>query len=191
MKRVLTSVLAGVMLFICTPAFSQYYYQPFAEYGELRRDGADLLMNGQELGDFAIRSVMGEQLWQETFSGARAQYKAGKVIMNIGIPVTASGVGCLMASAAFWAMSRQVKQEWSNAVRGAFTLYSLYFFTYGWVLSGTGLILLSVGVPLRVVGSCRMNWVVDEANKNNGFAMQQPKVNFGLQQYGVGVALRF
>lgn len=163
------------------PAVASPYVAPgFGNQGKLVRDDDELFINGHELGDEEIKAVIGEQLWNDTFASARGQFKVGKVLTNIGIPFTAAGGGLMVAGFIVAAAGGSSAYEAGAILVGV-----------GAPFMSVGLTLMSIGIPLKCIGNGRMEWVVGEANKNNGFAMQQPKVNFGLQQYGVGVALRF
>lgn len=164
------------------PAVASPYVAPgYGLQGKLTRDDSEVYLNGRALGDEEIKAIIGQQLWDDTFASARGQYKAGKVLTNIGIPFTAAGGGLMLAG---FILAATGSTKSSTYEAGAILV------GVGAPFFGTGMTLLTIGIPLKCIGNGRLNWVVDEANKNNGYAMQ-PKLNFGFQQNGVGVALRF
>lgn len=164
------------------PVASPYVAPGFGNQGKLIRDDDQLFINGHELGDEEIKAVIGEQLWQETFASARGQFKAGKVLTNIGIPFAAAGGGLMIAGLILAATTTSTRSSTYEAAAILVGVGAPFF--------GTGLTLMSIGIPLRCIGNGRMEWVVDETNRNSGYAMQ-PKVNFGFQQHGVGVSINF
>lgn len=51
--------------------------------------------------------------------------------------------------------------------------------------------LVAAGVPMLVVGLNKINAAMADYNSKHGFASCQPELNFGLQNNGIGLALRF
>jgi len=147
--------------------------------GKLLRDGDELLLNGRELSDQEIQALIGQQIWEETYASARAQYKAGKALMGVGIPFFSVGLGFFAAGLI---VSAAADEPQVGAILAGYI---------GAPFMGAGGTLMSFGIPLRIIGSKRLNWAVDEANKNRGYAMKEPTLNFGVQRYGMGIALRF
>ena len=49
-----------------------------------------------------------------------------------------------------------------------------------------GGVALSTGIPLKVIGQSRLNWVENDYNSHRGYTL-----NVGATPHGVGLALRF
>ena len=54
------------------------------------------------------------------------------------------------------------------------------------VAVGLGGVALSTGIPLKVIGQSRLNWVENNYNKGRSYTL-----NVGATPHGVGLALRF
>jgi hypothetical protein len=54
-------------------------------------------------------------------------------------------------------------------------------------LAATGAVLLDVGIPFRVIGQSRLNWVENDYNERN----RDITLHFGAAPSGIGLTLTF
>jgi len=187
MKNVLTALLALALLLVGARAQAQIntdfptnrgsmygnsYASPLG--GRLVLNGNDVYMNGRMLQDYELQQIMGPEIWNNTFLGARSQYSAGKVLVNIGVPLMSAGAGfCIYAYI---------------AAANGYTTSALSYLVAGYTLFGSGFTVFSIGIPLQCVGSGRMRWAVGMAGRGYSF---DPQLNVGLTPGGVGLCMKF
>ena len=139
-------------------------------YGQrLTRRGANLYLGTYQLDDNQIREIIGQDLWEETFVGARGQYSFGSAMELVGDAFLGFGIGGMISGLV------------ANSSLG---------WTFAYIGFSGALTFFTIGIPFASIGNGRMNWVVEEANKRNGYAFQ-PKMNMGFAPHGLGLTVTF
>ena len=146
-------------------------YSGFNPNQKLTRRGANLFLGNYELNDDEIRQVIGQDLWEETFSGARGQYGFAQAMELVGDVFLGVGLG-----GNIWLLT----SGWGSSVG-----WTLFFIGYSGALT-----FYSIGLPFAAIANGRMNWVVQEANHRRGLAFE-PTFNLGLAPHGVGLTVTF
>lgn len=120
---------------------------------EMRR-GALVTPNGEAFSKAQIKELLADDAVFQTYCGATKQYRAGNQLLNAGIFVSA-----LSASAAFiYGLI-----SGANGNTPAQTMAGMPPAIL--VAEGIGTCLISVGIPLKCVGSCRLDWVAEQYNE--------------------------
>lgn len=140
----------------------------FAAQGQLRWDHGKILRGDKVLSEQEILDAIGNEVYEETYVGALRQRNSGLGLVISGGVVSAAGLGAYVGSLV----------SLGKGNRAALPLTALGI---GTLAAGTTL--LSVGIPLLVIGNKRLHWVVDNAN-------QQPMIITPAPS-GVGLCLNF
>lgn len=182
MKKVL--IISGLLAaFLCLAQNANAQYA-----GPIHRQGANLAdMRGNVLTDHEVLSLIGEQVYDETYVGACKQRKAGKTLIWSGIGGMVGGA--VLYGAGFSKIADQINQNsTSEEIEKALEDNPG---PAGMVLGGTllmavGAIALDAGIPFAIIGKKRLDWVADDYNARKGLTYQ-----IGATPSGVGLALRF
>lgn len=188
-KSIIATCFAACMaLFFAISASAQYLPQQL----EWNR-GKMVDQNGVTLSESEIISAIGDEIYHETYVGAIKQYKAGGALILSGSIVAGVGlVGTIGASALLAAKYPNDLQNFTST--GKMPNNNRYFklgvlgMTACCVLTGLGVTALSAGIPLRVIGNRRLNWVASNYNEQNA---PQAWVRFGAGEYGTGLVVNF
>lgn len=131
--------------------------------------------NGAAISSSQIQQIIGSDIYNQTYVGAMKQFNAGKKLITWGLIGTGIGLAATVAAAALIPTSDV--NTWYAGVYGAAAIASL---------GGTA---LAVGIPLKVIGSKRLNWIAEDYNA------KQSTVSFNITGcrggYGLGLALNF
>ena len=156
----------------------------------IHRDGTDFVDDrGVALTDQALIDLVGEDIYFDTVVGARKQYTVGRNLIRSGAITAGAGFAGIMTGVIFLAQSEagydRVAQTYYN-VDGLGALGATLIVTG--VLAGfTGCVLLDAGLPLKIIGQSRLNWVENDYNdRNGGYAL-----HIGAAPHGVGLTLNF
>ena len=171
-----------------------------AQYSRIYRDGARFVDNrGMTLTDDDLINLIGEDVYFDTVIGARKQYNAGRRLITGGL--IGIGTGYLAASLGTYmlvASSENTVRYYSandnypyrydydepdplQAVTGALLAVS------GYVALFSGYCALNAGIPLKIIGKSRLNWVENDYNdRARGYSLQ-----FGPAPSGLGLTLTF
>ncbi len=147
--------------------------------------------DGNVIRDSQAESVFGTALYEETYCGARRQYKTGRTILIIG---SAIAVNSAIYTGIFWSQAfRDDHSDEMNESSGMmFALGSMFFCG---MVGGLGI--ASYGIPFMVIGSKRLAWLESEYNSRQGtlaynpLQRPQPFLTLGPSSYGVGLRLNF
>lgn len=182
MKKVL--ILGGlVAAFLCLAQNANAQYA-----GPIHREGANLAdQRGNILTDHEVLTLIGQDIYDQTYVGAQKQRKAGKALIW-------SGVGGMVGGAVLYGvgLSQIAGEVNQNSSKDEIqTALEKHPGSAGMVLGGTllmaaGAIALDAGIPLAIIGKKRLNWIADDYNARKGVAYQ-----VGATPNGVGIALRF
>ena len=180
MKRV--ALLTGLLiacLCLAQNAKAQFIHQ-------IQRNHADFLtQDGRKLSDVELIDLVGENVFSETVVGARKQFNSGKWLIIGGSIGLAAGELAGLSGIAILSLEPTSESDLNydyyrqKAIGRALFYGSCSVF----VLGGLA---LSAGIPLRIIGRNRLNWVEENYNGH-----QNLSCSFGLTDNGFGLALNF
>ena len=183
MKRIL--MIGGlVAAFLCLAQHAS------AQYAQIHRDGSDFVDNqGVVLSDQELIDLVGEDVFFETVVGARKQFESGSKLTRSGIITAGAGVTGMLVGSVLLATS---EMGWDN-VRQSVIDYTGQG-TAGIVLIGAGCaaaaiggVLLDVGLPFKIIGQSRLNWVENDYNdRARGYTL-----HVGAAPHGLGLTVNF
>ena len=197
MKRILLACgLAAALLGLSQNASAQY--------NQIRRDGTNFVdQTGRALSDQALIDLVGEDVYFDTVVGARKQYNAGrKLILGGAIGL---GAGCLSAlggAALLIANGTRPVVYYESGYRSNYPDRDYYYDDYGdglGALAGgallvggycamiAGSLVLEAGIPLKIIGKSRLNWVENDFNDRS----REASLRFGAAPSGLGLTLTF
>ena len=148
------------------------------------RKGADLVsQNGVTLSDQDIMSIVGNDVFDQTVIGARKQYKAGKGLITGGI----IGIGAGLAGSVLSGVkaANDGYKDFETAVENDGAVLAMYLGSVAALSLGSAA--LTAGIPLKIIGKKRLDWVAEEANRVSG----NVSLNVGATPHGFGIALNF
>ena len=190
MKRI---VLLSCLLFACLffPRNAQAQYAP-----QIHRDRDGFVgQDGRRLSDAELIDLVGEDIYFDTVVGARKQYNAGRKLLTGGL--LGVGLGYLAASGGTYMLvdvsERRVRREMEDGRRhynnwpesfyaGAGTLLAIT----GYTALISGFMALDAGIPLKIIGQSRLNWVENDFNDR-----QRLTGRIGPAEHGFGLTLNF
>ena len=191
MKKIIVLAIAAVA-FIASSVVANAQYRP-SSLSQHRAGLED--ENGHELTDQEVFQLIGEDVYNQTYVGASKQYKTGKILTIVGAATGGVGlVGTIAgAVATTYAIEhnhvtfeekngQKVVKDMDN--KAALAVVGL---VGGVTLLSAGVVCLSAGIPLNVIGKKRLDWIATEYNHNNYSA----NIRFGAGRYGTGVVLSF
>ena len=177
-----------------------------AQYNQIHRDGTDFVdQTGRPLSDQALIDLVGEDVYFDTVVGARKQYNVGRKLirggaigLGAGFLAAVGGAALLMASTGepviyydydYGFQTNYPNRDYYYDDRGD----RLGVLTGGLLLIGgyaamiTGSLVLEAGIPLKIVGKSRLNWVENDFNDRS----REASLRFGAAPHGVGLTLHF
>ena len=177
-------ILCGfVAAFLCLAQNANAQYA-----GPLHRDGAYLAdQRGNILSNHEVLTLVGQDVYDQTYIGAQKQRKAGKALIWSGVGGMVGGgvlYGLGFSKIADKVNQNSSKDDIQKAFEGA--PGSAGMVLGGTLLMAAGAIALDAGIPLAIIGKKRLNWVADDYNARKNLAYQ-----VGATPYGVGLAVRF
>ena len=94
MKKLFSVILIATAITLCTNAYAQRPdYSDETEQMLMRYKSGRLILGGCKLSDLEIKNLIGEQVYYETYLGARYQRKVGTWLVSAGTFITAIGIG--------------------------------------------------------------------------------------------------
>ena len=153
------SIFCGLLvafLFLAENANAQYA-------GPVQRHKANLVdTQGNILSDAEVLDLVGEDIFHETYVGAKKQYTAGRKMIiggaiGAGASMAISIIGFNLAyDSAYLKESGQIAfRNEGEAIVGFVCYYG------GLAAAGLALSVLEAGIPLQIIGKKRLNWVCD------------------------------
>lgn len=189
------SILAGIFAFSATNVSAQIiptaYSNPSAAAemssrqgsepnivpGQIRYRGGNLVdSQGNVIKPEDIRFYIGNQIYEDTYVGARKQLRSGKTLVWIGAPVAVAGIVMMIAGLN--------SMEYDD---GEYYDYGLY--SAGLLAGLAGSTCIDVGIPLLVIGKKRLEWIADDYNGRLHGSRRQPYISTSSK--GFGIALNF
>ena len=192
MKRfaLLCGLVAALM---CLTQNAKAQYIP-----QIHRDGAGFVDDrGMHLSNREVRDLVGDDIYFETVVGAQKQYRAGRKLIVGGI--IGLGAGYLSTAIGTYTLaenSERVVRHYNNdnypdryeydsdsfeAVVGGLMAFG------GIMAMAAGYTALSAGIPLKIIGQSRLNWVENDFNDRN----RDYSLEFGAAPHGIGLTLNF
>lgn len=183
--RNLTIFCGIIAAFICFAQSANAQYLP----ERIHRNGDSFVDNHNRiLSDSELIDAIGDEIFYETVVGARKQYNAGRKLVVSGAVGSGAGLlgiigGAVCLGAAGATMSSNGHYYYDDedlAIAG-----SLFMITGGIAMS-LGAAALSAGIPLKVIGQSRLNWVENDYNDRQAYTL-----HVGAAPHGVGLTLNF
>lgn len=193
--KFILSIFAGIFAFSATNVSAQIiptaYSNPSAAAemssrqgsepnivpGQIRYRGGDLVdSEGNVIKPEDIRFYIGNQIYEDTYVGARKQLRSGKTLVWIGAPVAVAGIVMMIAGLN--------SMEYDD---GEYYDYGLY--SAGLLAGFAGSTCIDVGIPLLVIGKKRLEWIADDYNGRLHGSRRQPYISTSSK--GFGIALNF
>ena len=144
--------------------------------GQIRYRGGDLVdSEGNVIKPEDIRFYIGNQIYEDTYVGARKQLRSGKTLVWIGVPVAVAGIVMMIALNS---------KEYDD---GEYYDYGPY--SAGLLVGLAGSTCIDVGIPLLVIGKKRLEWIADDYNGRLHGSRRQPYISTSSK--GFGIALNF
>ena len=180
MKRF--ALLIGlVAALLCIAQGASAQYRPT----KIHRSGTHFKTDdGRRIDDSELKDLVGEDIYEETVRGARVQMKIGTGLIWLGVACVGAGLAGAVYTG-YVAVNEYNYDSFWEAVKSGKEVYSLYSKVAGVLTFGTSAI--GAGIPIRIIGKSRLNWVEDHYNET----ALDISCNLGLTPSGVGLVLTF
>jgi len=143
--------------------------------------------NGKVLSEEQVIAAIGQNIYEETYVGARKQIKTGKTLVKVGIPVAVAGIvitgigsskldGTSISDALADTATDEQKQAALISIGGS-------------LISSIGGVCIDAGIPLWVIGKKRLKWIAEDYNAKN--VSYVPSVKVGTAAHGYGLTVTF
>lgn len=133
-------------------------------------DGAGTYYNESE-----IMHIIGPQIYNETYMGAIQQYNAGRDLIRYG------GFGAAIGFLSYVGFYTSAVSHQDPSL--------LYGAAAGFITMSLGFVALDAGIPLKIIGKKRLEWIAEDYNdKNKTVAIKLTGCSAGP---GVGIAVVF
>lgn len=151
--------------------------------GPIHRDGAYLAdQRGNILSNQEVLTLVGQDIYNQTYVGAQKQYKAGNGLIWGG--VAGVGLGLVGAVLTGVQVGKKNYSDVETALKNDSSIAGMYLASTA--VMSAGATALSAGIVLKTIGKKRLNWVEGQANATKGYSL-----NLGATPNGVGIAVRF
>ena len=177
MKRItLFCCLLATFLCLAERADAQYATSVHQRHGRLV-DG-----DGVVLSDSDVLNLIGDEIYNETYLGAKKQCKVGRTLIWSGAAGMVAGMGMMM-----WGQELFTDSPYMQGI-GTETegKVGLALCVGGLLVNSLGSAALNVGIPLSIIGNKRLDWVVDNYNGEANLT-----VKVGAAPNGFGLTVRF
>lgn len=156
-----------------------------AQYAEpvLSLDGRVIFdKNEKALTDYEVRQLIGEEIYSQTYVGATKQYSAGTKLITYG--AIGFGVGIVSSVLSVNLLYNSVQRDGYTGTSASATMG----YVLGALCASLGASALSAGIPLKVIGKKRLEWIVEDYNQK---ALPAVSLNVEGTQNGIGLVMRF
>lgn len=134
--------------------------------------GKKVFLNNQRVAKEDIESVLGYDVYHDTYLGACKQKTVANFFFFIGLPLAGAGIAIAASSE---------EDEYGDMDSNYYT---------GILLAAAGGTLIDLAIPFGIIGNRRLSWIEDNYNsthsKRNTYSL-----NVGMQRHGFGVSLNF
>ena len=167
-----------------------------AQYVQIHRDGAGFVDNrGIALSNQEVRELVGDDVYFDTVVGASKQYRVGGNLIRSGAITLGAGLASALGGAALFVNSgydhrivydqyqTRTYRDYDESTEAA----GLLLITGGYIAMFVGGALLEAGIPIRIIGQSRLNWVENNYNDYN----RNVSLHVGAAPHGVGLTLNF
>ncbi|MCQ2145990.1 MAG: hypothetical protein MJZ16_00570 [Bacteroidales bacterium] len=147
--------------------------------GVMTKKGDYLRLDGRKLLDDEVESIIGSDIYNATYIGARKQIKTANTLLITGAASALSGLVLYVYADNKWydALYSDGNTDMFEALCGV-----------GSAILIAGCFCLDACIPISIIGSSRMKWIASDYNQR---AASQANLNVGLQKHGIGLALNF
>jgi len=182
MKKIF-SLCGLVAALLCFTQNANAQYLP----DRIHRDGAGFVdERGRSLSDRELIDAVGIDIFEETVLGARKQYTAGRKLLTAGIITAGAGTTGLLTGFAMMFAADEGSYHGQGHAGEDLGFAGAYLAYLSLAAIGVGGTLLSAGIPLKVIGQSRLNWVENDYNERQGYGL-----HIGAAPHGVGLTLNF
>ena len=140
--------------------------------------------NGVLIHDSLIQPLIGNEIYNETYTGAVKQFKTGKQLViwgSVGAGVgLAISTGFLMALTKKYPNAKELPQN--DPLTGGFL--------GGVALGSAGATALAVGIPFLCIGKNRLKWIAEDYNTKHASNVSLNLTGCSAG-YGLGLAVNF
>lgn len=169
-----------------------------AQYAQIHRDGSRFVDNaGITLSDQELIDLVGDDVYFDTVVGARKQYNAGRRLVRggaisagVGLTSMLGGTALMLANSTgrshYYDYDYDQIQDYFEGDETGLAI-GVLLFAGGYVATIAGGIVLTAGIPLKVIGQSRLNWVENDFNERS----RRASLRFGAAPSGVGLTLKF
>lgn len=185
MNQLLTKTLLLLVLFFAGfSAHAQYVPRQIEqERGRLLDD------RGEVMPDYMVQRLVGDEIYKETYVGARKQYKAGKVLITTGL--IGAGAGLAVSGVSLGVFISDYIQMFGNTdnIWDSFSSAtdSVGWFYRGFAIAGAGGSAFLTGLIFKTIGWRRLEWIAGQYNEGN----RPVAIRLGQGRYGTGLVLNF
>lgn len=165
-------------------------FTAYAQYLPSRMDqvrGSLINESGEELSDQEVFLYVGQDVFSDTYIGAKRQYRTGSGLLTGGL--IAVGAGTAVSTLSYFVFINSladIATSKSGKVSAVPLLMGYEFMYVGLGVAVTGFQVLSAGIILKNIGRHRLQWVADDYNGKSPVSL-----HFGAGQYGTGLVLNF
>lgn len=158
MKR---PIAIALLMFCAIGAFAQHpadtlCHDDYIADGLMRRFDGELWLNGTELSADTLQLMLSPENYA-TYNSAVRQYYAGRVLRDIGF----LGIGVAVMSVT---VAQLLPPKGGTDIAPAATVLLMAFGTINLIAAVP---LVSTGIPLKIIGQKRLNWLADDYNQTH------------------------
>ncbi len=136
--------------------------------------------NGQALSDAQVRSLFGDDIYHETYVGARQQFRSGRTLLTGGLIALGAGLTCTVVSANSAETGYDGDYYYDDSALAGIWL--------GIITMAAGGVAIDAGIPLMIIGTRRLAWMEGEYNSRPAPAWS---LSFRQTANGAGLVLSF
>ncbi len=136
--------------------------------------------SGQALSDAQVRSLFGDDIYHETYVGARQQFRSGRTLLTGGLVALGAGLACTIVSANSAETGFDGDYYYDDSALAGIWL--------GIITMAAGGVAIDAGIPLMIIGTRRMAWMEGEYNSRPAPAWS---LSFRQTANGAGLVLSF
>ena len=133
---------------------------------------------GALIPDAGMRTLIGDEIFEETYLGATQQFRVGKNLLTGGAVAFGLGLGGLIATAVTYQEDYAYSDWEENRFVAGFYLSLL-------TMIGGG-VAVDVAIPLMIIGAQRLSWIEREYNAGRSYSL-----SFRQTRNGMGLVLEF
>ena len=194
MKRI-SLILSFFAAFLCLAQSAHAQYIP----AQIQRN-KDMFVdeNHRILSDNELIDAVGADIFEETVVGARKQYNAGRKLIRGGAITMGSGLLSMIGGSVLmyacggtgsyidYYNGKYADRYYSEGGNENGIIAGAVWYVGGAAALLVGSMVLEAGIPLKIIGTSRLNWVENDYN-----ARQDYTLHVGAAPNGFGLTLNF